>query len=80
MRSPIPLMGLLLDIEGLISNTLDETRDVLFMEDYKGFIDWELDPKDKSPKLKYISRLTPFVNPLTKFFDYFDMVAEGDEE
>ena len=80
MRSPIPLMGLLLDVEGLISNTLDETRDVLFMEDYKGFIDWELDPKDKSPKLKYISRLTPFVNPLTKFFDYFDMIAEGDEE
>jgi hypothetical protein len=71
-------MGLLLDLESLFYNTIDETRDVLVMEDYEGVIDWELDPKDKHPKLKYVSKFIPFINPMTKFFDYFDMVAKDE--
>lgn len=78
LRSPLPIMGLLLDLESLLYNTIDETRDVIVMEDYKGVIDWELDPKDKKPKLKYTAKFIPFINPMTKFFDYFDMVADDE--
>lgn len=78
LRSPIPLMGMLMDLENLVVNSLDEARDVLAGEDYKGVFDWEKDSYDRSPKFKYTTKFIPFWNPMLKFFDYFDKIAKED--
>ena len=77
-RSPIPVLGLLLDTQKLLENSLDEARDVIAGEDYKGFVPgfWEKDPNDRTPKFKYTSKFVPFWKPTADLFEFFEPSGE----
>jgi hypothetical protein len=72
MQSPIACLTWFLNIQRFFTNTIDETRDLITGNDYKGFLWWEEDAKDKSPFFFYSSRLIPGVNAVQDFFDVFD--------
>lgn len=80
LRNPFPIASILFDIEKLISNSLDETRDVLAGEDYKGMFTWEKDTNDKTPKFKYTSKFLPFIAPNFSFFDVQEKIDEALED
>lgn len=73
-RSPMAIIGFITNFSLLFSNTLDETRDLLYGQDMKGFYpwDWEKDNRDKSPRFKYTSKLIPGVNGILDLFNTFD--------
>lgn len=72
VSSPFALVSFATTAYRLASNTLDETRDLLVGKDYKGFIMWEEDSKDKTKPFYYTSRMIPGVNAITDFFDIYD--------
>lgn len=76
LANPLPVSKMLLDIEKLVSNSFDETRDFVFQEDYKGLFLWEKDPNDKSPKFKYTSKFIPFWKPTADFLEAFEPSKE----
>lgn len=72
MQSPIACLSWFLNIQRFLTNTIDEGRDLIAGKDYKGFIIWEEDSRDRSPFGFYTSKLIPGVNAAQNFFDLFD--------
>lgn len=62
VRSPLPISGVLIDIQKFISNTLDETRDVIMGEN---------ETRDQSPIFYNITKFVPLVKPTADFFEVF---------
>lgn len=77
LTNPIPVMRILFEIEDLLTNSLDETRDWIMQDDYKGFLFMEKDSYDRSPPFKYISKFVPIWKPAAEFFDFFEPSGEA---
>jgi len=76
ISNPIPVIKILFELENLIENSLDETRDWIMQDDYKGFIFMEKDSYDRSPPFKYTSKFIPVWKPAAEFFDFFEPSGE----
>ncbi len=72
LESPFPAISTLNNIIRAMNNTLDESRDIVFGEDYKGSLIWEEDKDDTSPIGKYSTKLIPGVNAALGVLDVYD--------
>lgn len=78
IKTGIPITGLLTDIFNFGSNTLDETRDLIFGEN-AGYIKegpTKGKSKDRQQAGYYLLKLSP-VNSLAQFFDFFDDITNA---
>lgn len=66
LKSPIPLMRLLLDGANFIGNTFDEGRDDLLGENDLTVTGKS---KDEAERFHYLSRMNPFVGPSLRLYD-----------
>jgi hypothetical protein len=76
-NNPIAVLSLGSKIFNAFANTLDETRDTILQEDYKGFINWELDSNDKTPYGYYSTKFIKGINGLRSVVD---IVYEKDSQ
>jgi hypothetical protein len=74
--NPIPVLRFGTSVVKSFNNTIDETRDLVVGEDYKGFIDWKEDPNDKTP-VGY--ETTKFIKGFNGMRKIIDTIYEGDE-
>lgn len=72
LSRPIPTLTIINNMVKMLYNTVDETRDILVGEDYKGAIFWKEDKQDKTPPLYYFSKVVPIATSFNDFFDIFD--------
>lgn len=63
VRTPIPLTGLAIDLQKLVTNTFDESLDLAFGRS---------DSRDKTGKLYYTAKMIPIVKTGTDLFEVFD--------
>jgi hypothetical protein len=63
LKSPLPSIRIFTDLTKMLSNTFDETRDVIFGEE---------SVQDKAGKLYYFSKIVPIGSSAVDFFDIFD--------
>ena len=71
IERPLPMWKNIPDAIKMISNTLDEGRDWLWEEDYKGFMKWQRDNNDLTGKMHYTTKMIP-ARAITDIFDVFD--------
>lgn len=63
LKSPVPSLRFFLDLQRMLVNTYDETRDVIFGENSQ---------QDKANRMYYFSKLVPVSSSAVDFFDIFD--------
>lgn len=73
LGSPAPIMKSMVEVIDFAQNTIDETRDFVTGNDYKGTFVWELDKKDQKEKFYYMSKFIPGSRFLTDIFDFFGL-------
>jgi hypothetical protein len=71
---PLPLLKTVTELQNFLVNTVDEGRDLITGEDYKGILPWrwELDKNDKTPLMYYSSKMIPGARGATDIFDFFN--------
>lgn len=73
LKSSLPIINLVVDFKKLIENTIDETRDNLVFQDYKGLIDWEIDKNDRKQILYELHTWIPGYKAFDVMFEPFDV-------
>jgi len=63
LKSPVPSFRFFVDLDRMLLNTFDETRDVIFGEN---------SVQDKANRLYYFSKIIPISSSAVDFFDIFD--------
>lgn len=72
ITSPTAMIGHINNITGFFNNIVDETRDLITGEDYKGFLIWDKDSRDKRGPFYFTTRLLPGANAAQDFFNLYD--------
>lgn len=72
LSRPFAVAGLAIDAQKLVDNSVDEFRDLLFIQDYKGTFVWKKDKNDQTPMLYYGYRWIPGHKVLTQLAEPFE--------
>jgi len=70
-KSLVPLVGLATDIINLAANTVDEIKDIFWIEEGR---DW------KGPRFKYTIKMIPVIKGVADLFTVIDLLEEWDSE
>ena len=63
LKTPLPSLRFFVNLQKTLTNTVDETRDVIFGEDAT---------REKTPRWYFLSKTIPVVSAGVDFFDAFD--------